>query len=65
MIILNGREYDLKKEMSVQELIDECRYIFPLKIVKVNKKVVKKEDYKSFIIKQDDKVDVIHLISGG
>ena len=65
MIILNGRDYDLTKEMSVKELIDECRYIFPMKIVTVNGTIIKKEEYGNFIIKQNDKVDIIHLMSGG
>jgi sulfur carrier protein len=65
MIILNGRDYELDEEITVQELIDRCRFIFPMKVVKINGKLVKKEAYNKTIVKLNDKVEVIHLISGG
>ena len=65
MIVLNGKNYELDEEITVQELIERCRFIFPMKVVKINGKLIKKDEYITASVKPDDIVEVIHLISGG
>lgn len=65
-IILNNNNEELNGiEMTVQRLLDEKKFTFKMLIIKVNGKIIKKDEYKNTIIKDGDKVDVIHLISGG
>jgi len=65
-IILNNRKEKLDFEkITVQELLDIKKFTFKMIIVKVNGTLVEKSDYKNKIIKEGDKVDVIHLMSGG
>jgi sulfur carrier protein len=65
-INLNNNETELNfKEISVKELLAVQKFSFKLLIIKLNGTFVKKEDYENTIIKDGDKVDVIHLMSGG
>jgi thiamine biosynthesis protein ThiS len=51
--------------MTVDALLKKCNFTFPLIIVKVNDTLVPKEDYTSYVIRDNDDVKVIHLTSGG
>lgn len=65
-INLNNNETELNhKEISIKALLAEKKFTFKMLIIKVNGSLVKKEDYDNTIVKDGDKVDVIHLISGG
>ena len=62
---MNGKNISYMKDESVTELLKRMRYTFPLIIVKINGKLVKKKDYKVTIIPDNADVKVVHLISGG
>jgi len=66
-IILNNRETEIagKEEMTVRQLLDHMRYVFPNIVVKVNEKLVRKPEYEAAVVRDGDKVDAIHMISGG
>ncbi len=65
-IILNNTETELdNNEITVQELLNVRKFTFKMLIIKINGKIIKKDEYENTIIKDGDKVDVIHLISGG
>jgi thiamine biosynthesis protein ThiS len=65
-IILNNNKEELSgDEMNVQQLLNVKKFTFKMLVIKVNEVLVKKEDYEKIIIKDGDKVDVLHLISGG
>jgi len=65
-INLNNNNEELSgDEMNVQQLLNAKKFTFKMLVIKVNGILVKKEDYENIIIKDGDKVDVIHLISGG
>lgn len=53
------------KEISVQELLDYKNFSFKLLVVKINGKLIRKENYKTATIKNNDQVTVLHMISGG
>jgi len=40
-------------------------FTFPMIVVKINGRLVKKEDYERMFIGDGDNVEAIHLISGG
>ena len=65
-IDLNNTETEVNfSEISVKDLLAEKRFTFKMLIIKINGVLVKRDDYETAIIKDGDKVDVIHLISGG
>jgi sulfur carrier protein len=65
-ILLNNRQESFKKNtLTVSELLKEKNFTFKLLVIKINGTLVKKDQYDTAIIEHGDKVDVIHLISGG
>ena len=66
-ILLNNRNevFDNYEEISVEQLLKVKNFTFPMIIVKINEKLIKKENYSTSIIKNGDIVAAIHLISGG
>lgn len=65
-IILNGREEEFEREtMSVSEMLDLKRFSFRMRIVKVNGKLISRDDYGSSVINDGDNVQMFYLMSGG
>ena len=66
-IILNNRDTEIenKDSLTITELFEIKKFVFPHIIVKVNGKLIKKEQYTETILKDGDKIDAIHLIGGG
>lgn len=65
-INLNNKSEEFSgNEMTVQELLNVKKFTFKMLIIKINGALIKKDGYDTAIIRDGDKVDVIHLISGG
>ena len=67
-INLNNNEETLntdKDVLSINEIRELKKFSFTRLVVKVNNILVKKIRYDEPIVKDGDKVDIIHLISGG
>jgi thiamine biosynthesis protein ThiS len=65
-ILLNNTKTNLDaEELSISDLLVVKKFTFKLLIVKVNNVLVKRDEYSKTLIHDGDKVDVIHLISGG
>ena len=65
-ITLNNNNEELNEnEITVQQLLNIKKFTFKMLVIKINGKVVKRENYNTSVIVDGDSVDVIHLISGG
>ena len=65
-ICLNHKEVSMVGEsLSVRELLTMMKFTFPMIIIKINSRLIKKEDYERVFIGDGDQVEAIHLISGG
>lgn len=66
IIILNNKKTELPAEqITVQGLLRAMNFTFPMIVIKVNGELVKKENYDRVSLRENDRVDAIHLISGG
>jgi thiamine biosynthesis protein ThiS len=67
-ITLNHREEildTLKDKLTINELLKLKKFSFTRLVVKINGTLVKRENFDSAFLKQDDNVEIIHMISGG
>ena len=65
-INLNNKEVSMAGEsFSVSELLSLMHFTFPMIVIKINGRLVRKEDYERVFISDGDNVEAIHLISGG
>lgn len=63
---LNNREeiFELNK-LNINELMAIKKYSYPKIIVKVNGRIIEKEDFASTFVKDGDKVVILHMLAGG
>lgn len=65
-IELNNRPEEFNEPaMTVLELLKIKNFTFKMLVIKINDKLVKKEEYALTSVHDGDKVMVLHLISGG
>lgn len=65
-ILLNNNNEKLDFEsLSIAELLKVKSFSFRMLVIKVNGKLIKKDEYESTMINEGDEVIVLHLISGG
>jgi len=67
-INLNNREeiLDTNKDiLTITELFELKKFTFKNLVVKINGQLIKRDEYASATFKAGDKVEVIHMISGG
>lgn len=64
-VILNGKEFVLKKAKTVGDLLREIGMEHKRVVVEVNRNIVKQEQFEQYKIKSDDKVEVLRFVGGG
>ncbi|HAN17647.1 MAG TPA: thiamine biosynthesis protein ThiS [Bacteroidales bacterium] len=65
-IVLNNREESFEQStLTITRLLHIKNFTFKMLVIKVNGQLVKKDEYNSYVIKDGDDVNVLHLISGG
>jgi thiamine biosynthesis protein ThiS len=65
-IILNNRPENIDAtELTIKELLKYKNFTFRMLVIKINGKLIKKDQYETATIKDGDKVSVLHLVSGG
>lgn len=63
---LNNRtESFVNDVLTISELLKVKNYTFKFLVVKINGQLIKKDQYPEANLNDGDKVDVIHMISGG
>ena len=65
-ILLNNREEEFDTQsISVSEMLAQKKFSFKMRIVKINGRLIMKEEYDSTIIYDGDNVQMLYLMSGG
>lgn len=64
-IVVNGEIKEVKEDITIQELIEFLSIKVGVMAVAVNMNIVKKDDWDSFKLSQDDKVELLQFVGGG
>ena len=64
-IIVNGEEKEFQDQITINELIELLQIKVGVMAVAVNMNIVKKDDWDSFRLSQDDKVELLQFVGGG
>jgi sulfur carrier protein len=64
-LTVNGEPHPFCEGLTISALMQEKRFSYPLKTVIVNGVRVDRKAYDTTVLADGDKVDVIHLMSGG
>ncbi len=64
-LTVNGEPHPWRQGLTVAALLEEKSFSFPLKVVVVNRRIVKRADQATAVLEDGDVVEVVHLIGGG
>ena len=64
-IVLNGESYDLPKRVSVLELFELLDLSTKFMAVEINDEIIFRDSWGSYLLNQDDKVELVRAIGGG
>jgi sulfur carrier protein len=65
-ITLNNREEDFDGDkLTVDEMLNLKKFTFKMRIVKINGRLIPKEEYHDAVIIDGDDVQMLYLMSGG
>jgi len=65
-IILNSTSEEINADtLTIHELLQYKNFTFRLLVIKINGKLVRREDYDTATVRDGDNVVVMHLVSGG
>ena len=65
MILVNGKEIPWRKGMTIQTLLDECGYTFPMIAVLIDGTPYRNDQFEKVCIEDGADVQMLHMISGG
>jgi sulfur carrier protein len=64
-LIINGETKDFQDDFSLQNIITNLQIEDKVMAAAVNMNIVKKDDWNSFIPKNDDKIELLQFVGGG
>ncbi|MBT3755739.1 MAG: sulfur carrier protein ThiS [Candidatus Cloacimonetes bacterium] len=64
-ITVNEISLNWEEDMNIIEILKRMNYTFRMLVIKVDGKLVKKNEYATTFVQPGADVKVIHLISGG
>ena len=64
-IIVNGQEREFKEHTTLQEVLQELSLEGKVMAAAVNMNIVKKNEWQDYILKEDDKLELLDFVGGG
>ena len=64
-MILNGKTIDLKEDIFVEQLLKDYDLNPQKVVVEVNMEILDDEVYSTYLLKNEDTVEVISFVGGG
>ena len=64
-IIVNGKQITVKFKFSLKNLIDKLKLPLNKVAIEVNREIINKKNINKIILKNNDKIEVVHFIGGG
>jgi sulfur carrier protein len=65
-IILNNREEEFTGEkMTITRMLELKKFTFRMRIIRVNGKLIPRDEYDSTMVNDGDNIEMIYLMSGG
>lgn len=63
--MVNGESRECAESTTLEQLITKLNIKVKVMAAAVNMEVVKTEDWESHILKDEDKVELLHFVGGG
>ena len=64
-VFVNGDEQDLSDGTSLIELIEQLDLPAARIAIELNREVVRRSDWGSTMLKDEDRIEIVHFVGGG
>ena len=64
-MIINGKKYEFTENSTIYEILKKLNVNKERVVVEVNLNIIHKEEYDSFIVKENDSLEVLSFVGGG
>lgn len=64
-LIINGETKEFDDSFTLQDIITNLQIENKVMAAAVNMNIVKKDDWKNFIPKENDKIELLQFVGGG
>lgn len=64
-IYLNGESKELEQSSTLLDLVNELNLPSPRIAIELNRNVVRRRDWESTTLKEDDRIEIVHFVGGG
>ncbi|WP_321312541.1 sulfur carrier protein ThiS [Halarcobacter sp.] len=64
-LIVNGEEKNFNENSTLQEIISILKIEDKVMAAAVNMEIVKKDEWNSFVLNENDKLELLQFVGGG
>ena len=64
-MIINGKKNEFTEKTTISEILKKLNVNKERVVVEVNLIIIHKEEYDSFIVKENDSLEVLSFVGGG
>jgi len=64
-LIVNGEQKEFNENSTLQAVITELKVEDKVMAAAVNMEIVKKDEWNNYIVKNDDKLELLQFVGGG
>jgi thiamine biosynthesis protein ThiS len=64
-VFVNGDEKEFSPEISLAELITQLDLPAPRIAIELNREVVRRSDWGGTMLKDGDRIEIVHFVGGG
>lgn len=62
---INGKEYKFEQNTSISSLLEKIGVKKDVVVVEVNSEIIENDVYDTYLLKEDDVIEVIRFVGGG
>ena len=62
---INDEDHAVVENTSLQELVTQLKLTPERIAIEVNEKVVRRADWAGTLLKEDDRIEIVHFVGGG
>ncbi|MBO1996486.1 sulfur carrier protein ThiS [Staphylococcus epidermidis] len=63
--IINGDLFTFDRDQSIQEVLHSLELDPKRVIVELNKELIKQDKYEEYIVREDDRLELLEIVGGG
>ena len=65
IVTVNGEERDIEEGITLKKLINELGIKDKVMAAAVNMEIVKEDKWSEYVLKEKDRVELLHFVGGG